>query len=177
MRQHKLVVIALLLTALAALCGGCGATRPAVVSPPPTVAVPSAPTPAPTPNPAQRATATVQLATEQASPNWQPGLGGMIDDFFLAVLFGRDAKARSYFAPGYYFSVANLAQAFALPTLPDPRFAMGGLGFSTHLIDDSGDRLLVETEVLLPDGSRVRERVTLERDAVYWKITAVVPVG
>ncbi len=176
MRWQKLVVITLL-TALAALCGGCGATRPAVVISSPTVAVPSSPTPAPTPNPAQRATAIVQHATEQASPNWEPGLGGMIDDFFLAVLFGRDAKARSYFAPEHYLPVTNLAQAFALPTLPDPRLAMGGLGFSTHLIDDSGDRLLVETEVLLPDGSRVRERVTLVRDAVYWKITAVVPVG
>jgi len=176
MHRGKLVVIALL-TALAALCGGCGATRPAVVSPPPTVAVPSSPTPAPTPNPAQRATAIVQHATEQASPNWQPGLGGMIDDFFLAVLFGRDAKARSYFAPEHYLPVANLAHAFALPTLPDPRLPAGTLGFRTHLIDDSGDRLLVETEVIFSNGPSVRERVTLERDAVFWKITAVVPVG
>ncbi len=167
MRRRMLVALALLLTALVALSGGCGATRqraPMLQSP--ALIVPSTPTPA---------TATIQRATEQASPNWEPGLGGMLIDFFLAVIFGNDAKARGYFAPGLYAPVKDLPQAFGLP---DPRASTGShLTFDSHLIADEGDRLLVETDVIVADGPTVRERVTLTRDATYRKITAVVPVG
>lgn len=179
MGQRAHIAIVLLVTTLAALSGGCGATRPRALTPQspapvaPTAA--STSTPAPTPNASQGATATAQRTTEQASPNWEPGLGGMLYDFFLAVLAGNDAKARSYLVPGYSAPVTDLRQAFGLPA---PRASPSGhLTFDNHLLADEGDRLLVETAVLFADGPTVRERVTLIRDATCWKIAAVVPVG
>ena len=179
MGQRTRIIIALLIATLITISGGCGATRPR--APTPQSPAPVAPTaaststPAPTPNASQGATATAQRATEQASPNWEPGLGGMLYDFFLAVLAGNDAKARGYLVPGFSASVTDLRQAFGLPT---PRASPGGhLTFDNHLLADEGDRLLVETAVLFADGPTVRERVTLTRDATDWKIAAVVPVG
>lgn len=172
MGQRTRIAIALLLTTLVALSGGCGATRPRALT---LQSAASTSTPAPTPNASQGATATAQRATEQASLNWEPGLGGMLYDFFLAVLAGNDAKARCYLVPGFSAPITDLRLAFGLPA---PRASPGGhLTFDNHLLADEGDRLLVETAVLFADGPIVRERVTLTRDATYWKIAAVVPIG
>lgn len=100
-----------------------------------------------------------------------PGLDGLIADFFLAVAFNNETKARGYVVPGLYSDVPNLRQAFRMPASPP-----GPDMVNSYLDGVQGDSLSVITEVRY--GERViEERVVIEpRASGGWQITCVNPL-
>jgi len=114
---------------------------------------------APTPN-----------ATQQAAPTIEPDLGGFIRDYFLAVILGDDAKARTYLAPSLFPGVANLRDALGIPAPPPG----GPLTIDSRPVDRSADRLIVETTIQSGQYVVVK-RLTLECTSGYWQITSISP--
>lgn len=174
------------LTCLLAACGATGAqpTPPAQFRSPPhplmptgtVVTLPPTPPPPPTERAPLLATPTIAPTAAPGAPvsvaMVNPGLSGLITDFFLAVAYGDEAKARRYLPPGLYRDAPTLRQAFGLP-----RFPPGPTGVSSSLNGPIGSPMTVETEVQY-DTRVVRARVTLVQiDADHWQIIRVEPHG
>jgi len=171
-----------LIAVLATLSMSCGSSQPARTVPPSNPADLSTAMPSATSVASAGVTATIVPsatraptpdATQRAAPTIEPDLAGFIRDFFLAVHIGDDAKARRYLAPGLYATAASLRDTLGLP----PLASANGDTFTidSHLLERERDRLTVETTI--QSGERtIRKRLTLERNADYWQITAIQPV-
>lgn len=102
---------------------------------------------------------------------FDPGLDGLIADFFLAVAFNNETKARKYLVPGLYSDVPNLRQAFHMPVSPP-----GPNSVTSYLDDSPGSALSVVTEVHYGE-HMIREHVVIEpRASGGWQITCVNPL-
>jgi len=171
-----------LIAVLATLSMSCGSSQPARTVPPSNPADLSTAMPSATSVASAGVTATIVPsatraptpdATQHAAPTIEPDLGGFIRDFFLAVRTGDDAKARHYLAPGLYATATSLRDTLGLP--PSTSVNGGTFTIDSHLIERERDRLTVETTI--QSGERtIRKRLTLERNADYWQITAIQPI-
>jgi len=76
-------------------------------------------------------------------------------------------------APGLYAIATSLRDTLGLP--PSTSANGGTFTIDSHLIERERDRLTVETTI--QSGERtIRKRLTLERNADYWQITAIQPI-